>query len=125
MRSKICVYPELDIASLSFANGGPESGTANENVVTWMASQPAYARTTGGCKDDPDLVTVGSGSCSAAPTGMSCGESTPMRVCSPDGVDPEGNQCNWVKCGHGDSTRNRYFGGCAGDTTAGTLCCKN
>ncbi|WP_437744961.1 serine hydrolase domain-containing protein [Sorangium sp. So ce1504] len=191
MRSKICVYPELDIAYLSFANGGPDAGAANENVVTWMASQPAYARTTGGCKDDPDLVAgvqrfwddemfgcagsvtypdradlcktgyhvcsaaefveknsygstnaeapkhhywtddnlkytgVGSGSCSAAPAGMSCGASTPMRVCSPDGVDPEGNQCNWVNCGHGDSTQNRYFGGCAGNTTAGTLCCKS
>ncbi|WP_437915338.1 hypothetical protein WME73_08325 [Sorangium sp. So ce302] len=68
---------------------------------------------------------MGSGSCSAAPAGMSCGASTPMRVCSPDGVDPEGNQCNWVNCGHGDSTQNRYFGGCAGNTTAGTLCCKS
>jgi CubicO group peptidase (beta-lactamase class C family) len=192
MQSKICLYPELDIAYLSFANGGPDAGQANENVVSWMASQPAYVRDTGGCKDDPNLVTgvqrfwdsemfgcagsvtfpdraqlcktgyhacsaqefvekntygsvnaeapkhhywtnddlkyggSSSGSCWAATTGTSCGANSPMRVCAPGGVDQEGNQCNWVSCGYGSgSTTSRYFGGCSGNTTAGTLCCKD
>ncbi|WP_437966626.1 serine hydrolase domain-containing protein [Sorangium sp. So ce260] len=191
MQSKICVYPEIDVAYLSFANGGPDPDGANESVVSWMASQPAYRRTTGGCKDDPALVAgvqrfwddemfgcagsvsfsdradlcaagyhvcsaeefvdknsygstnaeapkhhywtddhldytgTGSGECSATATGTSCGADTPMRVCSPDKIDPEGNSCNWVRCGHDGDTTSRHFGGCVGNTTAGTLCCKS
>jgi CubicO group peptidase (beta-lactamase class C family) len=192
MQSKICLYPDLDIAYLSFANGGPDPDGANEAAVTWMANNASYRRNTGGCKDDPALLkgvqrfwdsemfgcagTVtfserasmcatgyhvcgaqeyvtnnlygsvnaeapkhhywtddqlgyggsSSGSCWAAPTGSSCGADTPMRVCASGGADPEGNDCNWTGCGFGaDSTTNRYFGGCIGDTTAGALCCKN
>ncbi len=191
MYAKICVYPEMDIAYLSFSNGGPDPKGANESVVSWMAAQPEYARTTGGCKDDPSLVTgvqrfwdqemfgcagsvtypnradlcasgfhvcsaqefvdkngygstnaespkhhywtddnlkysgTGPGSCSAGSTGTSCGTNTPMRVCAPTADDPEGNHCNWVNCGYESTTPNRYFGGCAGNTTAGTLCCRD
>lgn len=193
MQSRICVYPELDIAYLSFANGGPYPESANLSTTTWMASQPQYARDTGGCTDDGSLVHgvqrfwsqnmfgcagrvtfpnrdslckaghhvcsaaefvannsygtsnaeapkhhywtddnlkwggSGSGSCWASTSaGSSCGTNTPMRVCAPESVDPGGNECNWVECGHGTgSTLNRHFGGCVGDTTAGALCCKD
>jgi hypothetical protein len=54
-----------------------------------------------------------------------------MRVCiaSPDGsgtTDVDGNLCNWTACSFGNAPtgRNDYMGGCAGNSTAGTLCCK-
>ena len=79
--------------------------------------------------NDP-LKYEGSGpsACSVSlTTGSDCGAETPMRVCTGTGTaavtDPEGNVCNWVACGYGALTPNQYFGGCAGNTTAGTLCC--
>lgn len=57
-------------------------------------------------------------------SGTDCGEDTPMRVCTPDGDDPLGNQCNWTNCGYRMHAPNHYFGGCAGNNTAGTLCCQ-
>jgi hypothetical protein len=40
-------------------------------------------------------------------------------------TDPEGNTCNWSGCSFGSSyVSNDYFGGCAGNTTGGTLCCQ-
>lgn len=71
----------------------------------------------------------GSSSCSVAvlpATGFSdCGATTPMRVCiaASPGTDPEGNPCNWTNCGYGTTTPDLYFGGCSGNTTAGSLCC--
>lgn len=56
--------------------------------------------------------------------GFSCG-SEPMRVCTEDGADPEGNACNWRNCGLQTVTPNQYFGGCAGNPTAGALCVPN
>jgi hypothetical protein len=38
--------------------------------------------------------------------------------------DPLGNECNWHRCGLNASTPVQYFGGCEGNTTAGTLCCQ-
>ena len=38
--------------------------------------------------------------------------------------DPLGNHCNWHACGLGTATPNLYFGGCAGNTSAGVLCCQ-
>jgi len=65
-------------------------------------------------------------------TGNNCGATTPMRVCSASsGTDPEGNICNWNNCGLNNTSytagsyANQYFGGCGGNTTAGTLCCHN
>jgi hypothetical protein len=64
--------------------------------------------------------------------GQSCGSTngipTPMRVCIPGGTtDTLGNVCNWNNCGldanSSNGNGNFYFGGCVGDTTAGTLCC--
>jgi hypothetical protein len=43
-----------------------------------------------------------------------------MRVCTASGTDAEGNKCNWTGCGLGSGTGN--FGGCYGNTSAGTLC---
>jgi hypothetical protein len=60
-----------------------------------------------------------------AATDPSCPADTPMRVCTPTGTDPEGNQCNWFNCDHSsgyNTSTNEYFGGCMGNTTAGALC---
>ena len=75
--------------------------------------------------DHLDYTGMGSGNCSAAATGTSCGADTPMRVCSPDKRRSRGEQCNWVGAATTAARRAGYFGGCAGNTTAGTLCCKN
>jgi hypothetical protein len=66
----------------------------------------------------------GPSACSVSFTGGNdCGDSTPMRVCTTaPGTDPEGNVCNWTDCGFGATNPDEYFGGCAGNTTAGTLC---
>lgn len=62
-------------------------------------------------------------------SGFSCPSGSPMRICTenvpglPTGTDRLGNTCNWDHCGYDGSTQNEYFGGCVGDTTAGTLCC--
>jgi hypothetical protein len=70
----------------------------------------------------------GSNACSVSKTvGSDCGSTTPMRVCKPtqpDTVAGVNNQCNWTSCGMETQTPIEYFGGCAGNTTAGTLCCK-
>jgi hypothetical protein len=52
--------------------------------------------------------------------GTACPDGSPMRICAASQSDPEGNQCNWTGCQLGDSSR--AFGGCVGNTTAGTLC---
>ena len=67
-----------------------------------------------------------SGNCWVDETdGNSCPSVSPMRVCTGDssGTDSLGNTCNWDNCGYDGSTQNEYFGGCFGNTTAGTLCC--
>lgn len=56
-------------------------------------------------------------------TGTDCGATTPMRVCSTSSSDPLSNVCNWTSCGYENTTPVLYFGGCGGNTTAGTLCC--
>jgi hypothetical protein len=71
-----------------------------------------------------DLKYSGTGpsACSvSAETGNSCG-TTPMRVCTAAGTDAEGNQCNWQHCGLEANLPDQFFGGCAGNTTAGALC---
>jgi hypothetical protein len=54
--------------------------------------------------------------------GYPCPSGQPMRICTAAGTDPNGNQCNWTKCGLGVNSPNEYFGGCAGNSTAGTIC---
>jgi hypothetical protein len=71
-----------------------------------------------------DLKFSGNGTsaCSVSPlVGVSCG-ATPMRVCTAAGTDAEGNQCNWQHCGLEASAPDQFFGGCAGNLTAGALC---
>ncbi|WP_170319822.1 serine hydrolase domain-containing protein [Polyangium spumosum] len=66
---------------------------------------------------------TGSNNCSvSATTGTTCNQ--PMRACAPSTTDPLGNSCNWINCGYEGDTDNSYFGGCANNTTAGTLCCE-
>ena len=56
--------------------------------------------------------------------GTTNGIPTPMRVCVPGHpIDPAGNRCNWYGCGYDDNYASSNFGGCSGDTTAGTICC--
>jgi hypothetical protein len=47
----------------------------------------------------------------------------PMRVCG-GYLDGLGNECNWIGCGWDGDLTNEYFGGCDGNLTAGTLCCR-
>jgi CubicO group peptidase (beta-lactamase class C family) len=55
-------------------------------------------------------------------SGNTCGSGQqPMRLCTANGSDAEGNSCNWRNCGIGAVGPNRYFGGCA-STTAGAVC---
>ncbi|HSO33222.1 MAG TPA: hypothetical protein VLT33_11900 [Labilithrix sp.] len=66
------------------------------------------------------------GNCTASNTrGQLCGQftATPMRVCGKK-TDPVGNSCRWTGCGFGNAAQpSQYFGGCEGNTSAGTLCC--
>ncbi|MDI1476725.1 serine hydrolase domain-containing protein [Polyangium sp. y55x31] len=200
--AKIWFSPELDLAYISFANGGAAPGSANEDVQDVMMDGIVPVDT-GGCADTDDVKHVqrfynqrmfgcagsvtytqasslcktgyhvctaaeyatynqygtasvenaeapmdhywtstnlkytgsSSGNCSAttAAGAYACDTNEPMRVCSPTATydllesayrDTQGNYCNWINCGYGGSTTNRYFGGCSGNTTAGTLCCE-
>lgn len=64
--------------------------------------------------------------CAVSPTTndgfSSCSSTAPMRVCAAR-TDAVGNQCNGIGCGYQAYSPNEYFGGCSGNTTAGTLCC--
>jgi hypothetical protein len=67
---------------------------------------------------------AGPNACSVSTTaGNACTTNQPMRVCTANGADPEGNACNWFGCGLGSNTPNQFFGGCNGNVTAGALCC--
>ncbi|MDC3960278.1 serine hydrolase domain-containing protein [Polyangium jinanense] len=200
--ARIWFSPELDLAYISFANGGAHPGTAVEDIQDVMKNAVVPVDT-GGCADTNDVKHVqrfynqkmfgcagsvtyseastlckagyhvctaaeyasynqygtasvenaeapmdhywtstnlkysgsASGNCSASTTATyACPTNEPMRVCSPTATydltesayrDTQGNYCNWINCGYGGSTTNRYFGGCNGNTTAGTLCCEN
>lgn len=84
----------------------------------WTATDLGYGSDTNGCfvTTNPSVGCAGS----------------PMRICA-DGtsgdfaasVDTSGNTCNWNECGFGVSTNNGHYGGCSGNTTAGTLCCRS
>jgi CubicO group peptidase (beta-lactamase class C family) len=204
--ARIVFSPDLDLAYISFANGGAAPGTAADTVKDQMMNlvDGVVPFDSGGCADSDDVKHVqrfydqkmfgcagsvtypkastlcntgyhvcsaeefatynqyagpasvenaeapmdhywtstnlkysgsSSGNCSASTlaTAYSCPTNEPMRVCSPtaewDPVeyaykDTQGNYCNWIGCGYGGSTTDRYFGGCYGNTTAGTLCCE-
>jgi hypothetical protein len=77
----------------------------------WTSDDLKYGGTSGACWASTSM-------------GTDCG-STPMRVCGQSTTDADGNSCNWLNCGLDSSSPDEYFGGCAGNTNAGTLCCCN
>jgi hypothetical protein len=68
-----------------------------------------------------DASTTSLGDCGTTGVGGVL-EQTPMRVCTHNGSDAQGNVCNVAGCGL-DGSSNLSFGGCGGDVTAGALCC--
>lgn len=96
------------------------------NAITW---KNAHAFTTPThhywTNDALSYGGTGSGNCSARfSEGTACPANEPMRVCASANTDPEGNRCNWFDCAldTASSTPNDFMGGCAGNSTAGTLC---
>ncbi|MBL8719915.1 MAG: hypothetical protein JNL79_28280 [Myxococcales bacterium] len=113
-------------ARASLCGAGHHVCSATEWVAGHGASVPKHHYWT----SDALKYSGTGGTCAVSKTtGSDCGPSTPMRVCAGTGAaavtDPEGNVCNWVGCGYETNAPVHYFGGCAGNTTAGTLCCAN
>jgi hypothetical protein len=105
-RSTLCA-PGFDVA------------TADDYIKWWSNVTPLHDYWT-----NDYLLYSGAGpsNCSANYTsGFDCGNGRPMRVCTPGGTDAEGNTCTWTNCGL-ESTASAFFGGCAANPTAGTLC---
>ncbi len=93
--------------------------TAAEWVALHNGAAPTHDYWT---NDDLKYNGTGPSACFvSAETGNSCG-TTPMRVCTAAGTDAEGNQCNWQHCGIDANLPDQFFGGCVGNTTAGSLC---
>ena len=103
----------------SLCGGGYRPVTAAEWAVNALGGPTHHYWT----DDNLHVDGGGSGSCWVSLTsGFDCGAGTPMRVCMSALTDPEGNRCNWQDCGLESAVPNRFFGGCSGNTTAGTLC---
>jgi len=99
------------------------SGYRPATSAQWTASRLGAVPTHNYWTDDPLRYNGSSAACFVSTTvGTDCGANTPMRVCTASGTDAEGNQCNWSNCGINTVLPNQYFGGCAGNTTAGTIC---
>jgi hypothetical protein len=102
------------------------------SAADWMKARHGAIPTHNYWTDDAlNFVGTGTSACKVS-TSTSVGGvtysacaagATPMRVCGAN-PDPEGNACNWLHCGYESTTPDEYFGGCAGNTTAGTLCCQ-
>jgi hypothetical protein len=99
------------------------------SAMVWRTSRGSTVPTHHYWTDDVlGYKGAGTGSCSAEyTTGNACPADQPMRVCARTNMDPEGNRCNWFDCSFdsGGNTPNEFFGGCAGNATAGTLCVPN
>jgi hypothetical protein len=113
--------------AVTFANKGSlcAAGWSPCTAKQYVARRAGYIPNRNYWTSD-DLHYDGSGSsaCSASKTsGYSCG-TTPMRVCTTTQPDAHGNSCNWINCGLDGQSPNEYFGGCSGNTNAGTLCCQ-
>ena len=120
--------------SVAFADRDTLCGPSTSpcTAAQWMASRNAAVPTHNYWTDDA-LTFAGSGtsSCEVSTstsvggvTYSACGGgATPMRVCGAN-PDAEGNACNWLHCGYESATPDDYFGGCSGNTTAGTICCQ-
>lgn len=109
-------------ATLCAAGSSPCSAGAWHALQQSWGPSPAHHYWT---NDDLRWSGSGSGACFVSTSvGNTC-TGQPMRVCSGSSTtDPEGNVCNWINCGYGSTTPNEYFGGCSGNNTAGTLCCR-
>ena len=110
---------------VTFANrdtlcaNGYRPATASDWTANRGSTVPAFDYWT----DDLLRFNGSAASCFVSLTvGSDCGATTPMRVCTPTGTDPLGNACNWHDCGLNATTPDQFFGGCAGNTTAGTVC---
>jgi hypothetical protein len=107
--------------SLCAAGSSPCSASTWHNVQQNWGGVPTHNYWT---SDNLKYSGSGTNACFASTTvGTLCPTGQPMRVCK-GGTDPEGNVCNWFNCGYGSNSPNEFFGGCAGNNTAGTLCCK-
>lgn len=99
------------------------------NAMTWQSAHGATVPTHHYWTADVlGFTGTGAGSCAAQySSGNACPTDQPMHVCASTTTDPEGNHCNWFDCAFDTSgtTPNDHFGGCAGNTTAGTLCVPN
>ncbi|HEX7798369.1 MAG TPA: hypothetical protein VF456_28595 [Vicinamibacterales bacterium] len=102
----------------SLCAAGYRPAASNEWTALYGGVAPTHDYWT---NDDLRYSGTGPGNCEANyVSGNDCG-TTPMRVCTAAGTDAEGNACNWTHCGV-ETLTNQYLGGCAGNTTAGTLC---
>jgi hypothetical protein len=96
--------------------------TAAEWVALFHGTAPTHNYWT-----NDDLFYNGNGPSNcfvSTTTGNDCGIA-PMRVCTSAGTDPEGNACNWQHCGLNATAPDGFFGGCIGNTNAGSLCVPN
>ncbi|MFZ5438959.1 MAG: serine hydrolase domain-containing protein [Myxococcota bacterium] len=95
------------------------------SAATWAAHTPSMAVAHNYWTDDNLYYRGPATSCAVSAVSVSgfsaCSADDPMRVCTPSGSDPEGNQCNWTGCRLGSSS-NATFGGCVNNEFAGTLC---
>ncbi len=111
--------------AVTFANRATlcASGYRPATSAQWVSNRGTAVPTHNYWTDDA-LKFSGSGpsACSVSTTvGNDCG-TTPMRVCTAAGTDTEGNACNWTHCGINTTTPDQFFGGCSGNTAAGTIC---
>jgi hypothetical protein len=144
--TQLVVVSSWDLASPSCADGTVEQRFGNHMVgcsgaVTWPQRISLCGSGSRVCGADEWTMYISAvpthdywtdenlrysgapGACAVSNTdGNLCTPDQPMRVCTATGSDPEGNRCNWTGCGF-QQTSNAYFGGCDGNTTAGTLCC--
>jgi hypothetical protein len=123
-RATLCNSPCVTCSATQWVNG---HGSAAPTHDYWTDDNLGY---NGGGAGLCEAILDGGNLCGA---GGDAGDFAPFRVCLPanpfpDGgftslKDPEGNVCNWSDCGFGTVSPDEFFGGCANDFTAGTLCC--
>ena len=94
--------------------------TAAQWVANFMASV-APSTTTG---SPTTSATAAPAPTTARPTPPTRGSAAPTIrcACAAPAPTPTATRCNWTGCGL-NTTTDQYFGGCVGDSTAGTLCC--
>lgn len=116
--------------SESFVKGDALCGAGSRlcSAAEWVDLSGGQAPSHNYWTRDPLKYYGNSAACGVSlSNGYDCGADTPMRVCTETGVDPSypANTCGWENCGLDSTVGNDYFGGCAGQTVAGALCCAN